>query len=107
MKSTIEKYNLEYDRTKGLILKDGSNKKYEDLLYFLYQIQWLEEIEDHFIPEIEKVLNGEIILDSICSGTVCATLEKDITKVEWQTRITEVPTLDFKRILMEYSKMRW
>lgn len=100
----IEKYGFRYDQAEGLLMKDSSH---EYLYDFLNSIQYPENITDHFIPEINKALNGEIVLDAICSGTVCASLDKNIVILEWQTRSSQIPTEDFKQVLSEYLALRW
>ena len=104
MTKFLLKYNIEFVKgSNELKLIDSNDEKYTDLIYFLEQLQFPENVYEFIIPEVDKSLNGETVLDSCCSGTVCASFEKNITTLEWQKRITELPTEDFKIILLEYA----
>ncbi|ESU28687.1 hypothetical protein FLJC2902T_12780 [Flavobacterium limnosediminis JC2902] len=47
---------------------------------------------------------GETVLDSICSGTIDASLDQVNTTLEWNGVLTVIPTNDFKSILLEYAE---
>lgn len=104
MSEIFLKYNIEFEKNSNqLKLINPDDEKYTDLMYFLESVEFEENVYDVIIPEVEKSLSGEIVLDSCCAGTVCASFEKETTTLEWQKRVTELPTKDFKVILLEYA----
>ncbi|KGO90433.1 hypothetical protein [Flavobacterium suncheonense] len=99
--------NIKSNVDKGVVLINSSDEKYIDLMYFLIQLQHKENVYDYIIPEINEVLQNEKKSNYVCSETVCATIFEEVTKLEWENRVTSIPTKDFKSILMEYAEFYW
>ncbi|MET3980695.1 hypothetical protein ABIB62_003298 [Mucilaginibacter sp. UYP25] len=84
------------------LININANPSYVNLSTYLLYLQFIENINEFALPEIEKFLNG-LPYDNISQETVEIVLGQMNVEIRWNSTTETVPMNDFKDVLKEYA----
>jgi hypothetical protein len=110
MSNIHENYNLSFNNrviSTGQVWKNvtTAGDDHHVLCYFIYQIQFEEDIREDYIPMIDVVVNQGSTDNVFASGTSVAEVGGTSTLIHDSSGYTQtIPTADFRAILQEYAQ---